>query len=107
MGEVGLDIPPPPPRPEKICGQIYHNGVGVLSSSTYKIDLLADKQKKKGGEGRGLWHIFPRPENYLWQDYHNGLRVLSSSMYMTGLWADKQKKKKKKKKKKNNRNKYM
>ena len=34
----------------------YHNGVGVLSSSTYKTDLLADKQKKKGGggEGRGL-----------------------------------------------------
>ena len=51
--EVGLDIPPPP-RPEKNCGQIYYNRVGVLSSSTYKIDLLADKQKKKGGEGRGL-----------------------------------------------------
>ena len=46
---MGLDIPPPPPRPEKFCGQIYHNGVGVLSSSTYKTDLLADKQKKKGG----------------------------------------------------------
>ena len=35
-----------------MCGQIYHNGVGVLSS-TYKIDLLADKQKKKRGVKEG------------------------------------------------------
>ena len=42
-----------PPQPEKFCGKIYHNGVGVLSSSTYKTDLLADKPKKKGGGGEG------------------------------------------------------
>ena len=40
------------PRPEKNLWNNYHNGVGVLSSSTYKTDLLiADKQKKKGGGG--------------------------------------------------------
>ena len=47
-GEVGRHIFP---RPEKNLWKNYHNGVGVLSSSTYKTDLLADMQKKKGGGG--------------------------------------------------------
>ena len=42
------------PRPEKTLRNNYHNGVGVLSSSTYKTDLLADKQKKKGEGGGGV-----------------------------------------------------
>ena len=58
VGEVGLDIPPPPP-PEKNWGQMYHNGVGVLSSSTYKIDLLADKQKKRGVKEGDYDTFFP------------------------------------------------
>ena len=60
-------------------------GVGVLSS-TYKTDLLADKQKKKRGggwrKGTVYYIFFPQPEKNLLQNFHNGLGVLSSSMYM-------------------------
>ena len=59
-------------------GKNDHNGVGVLSSSTYITDLLADKQIKRGGGGRGLWNIFPPTwKKKLWQNYHNGLGILS------------------------------
>ena len=54
-------------------------------------DLLADKQKKKGGRKGTVTDFFSQPEKNLLQNYHNGLGVLSSSMYMTELWADKQK----------------
>ena len=46
-------------RPEKFCEQIYHNGVGVLSSSTYKTDLLSDKQKKRGVKDGDCDTYFP------------------------------------------------
>ena len=74
------------PRPEKKFVENYHNWVGVLSSSTYKTDLLADKQKKKGGVKEGDCDtFFPDLKKKLWQNYHNGSGVLSSSMYMTGI----------------------
>ena len=67
----------------------------MFSSSTYKTDLLADKQKKMGG---GVKEGDCDLKKNVWQNYHNGLGVFSSSMYMTGLWADKQNKKNKKQK---------